>query len=61
MFVPQHAQRRVVRAARLGRLGGVLRDLGQVGPLWGTRYLRSADGSYGSLTPVHASAGVTKT
>jgi hypothetical protein len=29
------------------------------GPPWGTRYLRSADGSYGSLTPVHASAGVT--
>ena len=29
-FVPQHAQRCVVRPARLGRLGGVLRDLGQV-------------------------------
>ena len=29
-LVPQHAQRRIVRPARLGRLGGVLRDLGQI-------------------------------
>jgi len=29
-LVPQHAQRRVIGPARLGRLGGVLRDLGQV-------------------------------
>jgi hypothetical protein len=28
--VPQHAQRRIIRAARLGRLVGVLCDLGQV-------------------------------
>jgi len=28
--VPQHAQRRILRPAGLGRLGGVLRDLGQI-------------------------------
>jgi len=28
--VPQHAQRRILRPARLSRFGGVLRDLGQV-------------------------------
>ena len=29
-LVPQHAQRRIIRAARPGRLGGVLRDLGEI-------------------------------